>query len=86
MSCGWFGINSYFGMTAARSIVGQLGLPETTATELVVLVAIVAVQIAIAIYGFQLIKRFERIAVRVLLVTFPHPGRARDPGLQVVGG
>jgi NCS1 family nucleobase:cation symporter-1 len=70
MSCGWFGINSYFGMTAARSIVGQLGLPETNATELVVLVAIVAVQIAIAIYGFQLIRRFERIAVRVLLVTF----------------
>jgi NCS1 family nucleobase:cation symporter-1 len=70
MSAGWFGVNSYFGMTAARSIVGQLGLPETSATELVVLVVIVAVQVAIAIYGFELIRRFERVAVRILLVTF----------------
>ncbi|HWK25496.1 MAG TPA: cytosine permease [Solirubrobacter sp.] len=68
MSAGWFGINSYFGMTAARSIIGQIGLPETDATELVVLIVIVAAQIAITLFGFKLIRSYERLAVRVLLV------------------
>ncbi|HEY4280671.1 MAG TPA: cytosine permease [Conexibacter sp.] len=69
MSAGWFGINSYFGMTAARSIIGQIGLPETDATEIIVLLAIVAVQIAITIFGFRVIRSYERLAVRVLAVT-----------------
>jgi NCS1 family nucleobase:cation symporter-1 len=68
MSAGWFGINSYFGMTAARSIIGQVGLPETEATELLVLLVIVAAQIAITIFGFSFIRSYERLAVRVLLV------------------
>ncbi len=69
MSAGWFGINSYFGMTAARSIIGQIGLPETNAAEIVVLLVIVAVQIVITLFGFRLIRSYEKLAVRVLLVT-----------------
>ncbi len=68
MSAGWFGINSYFGMTAARSIIGQIGLPETDAMEIVVLIAIVIAQVAITIFGFRVIRSYERLAVRVLAV------------------
>jgi NCS1 family nucleobase:cation symporter-1 len=62
--------HSYFGMTAARSIIGQISLPETNAIEIVVLLVIVAVQIAITLFGFRLIRSYERLAVRILLVTF----------------
>jgi nucleobase:cation symporter-1, NCS1 family len=63
MSAGWFGINSFFGFTAASGIADHLGLPKGTGMDAVLLLLIVAVQLAIACYGFELIRRFERVAV-----------------------
>jgi NCS1 nucleoside transporter family len=80
MSAGWFGINSFFGVTAARGIAHHMGIPDGLGTDAVLLGLIVAVQVAIAVFGFDLIRRFERIAVAgmtfclVLLIVFAASG------------
>jgi purine-cytosine permease-like protein len=61
-TAGWFGVNSYFGVTAARSIVAQFGVPSGHATDLVLLALITSALILIAIFGYRLITRYERIA------------------------
>ena len=63
MSAGWFGVNSFFGVTAARSIAEHLGLPTGRGTDVILLVLIVIGQLVIAIFGFELIRRFERVAL-----------------------
>jgi NCS1 nucleoside transporter family len=70
MSAGWFGINSYFGVTAARSITDKVGLPVGHGMDLLLLAVIVVMQVAIAILGFERIRRFERLAVCVMTVCF----------------
>jgi NCS1 nucleoside transporter family len=70
MSAGWFGINSFFGMTAARSITDKVGLPVGKGMDLVLLAIIVVVQVLIAIYGFAAIRRFERVAVAAMAICF----------------
>jgi NCS1 nucleoside transporter family len=70
MSAGWFGINSYFGVTAARSITDKVGLPVGHGMDLVLLGVIVVAQLAIAIYGFDAIRRFERVAVSAMVICF----------------
>jgi NCS1 family nucleobase:cation symporter-1 len=70
MSAGWFGVNSFFGMTAARSITDKIGLPVGSGMDLILLGVIVVVQVLIAIYGFDAIRRFERLAVAAMAVCF----------------
>jgi NCS1 nucleoside transporter family len=70
MSAGWFGINSYFGVTAARSITDKMGLPVGHGMDLILLGVIVIAQIVIAIYGFSAIRRFERVAVIAMAICF----------------
>jgi nucleobase:cation symporter-1, NCS1 family len=70
MSAGWFGVNSFFGMTAARSITDKIGLPVGNGMDLILLGVIVVVQVLIAIYGFNAIRRFERVAVGAMVVCF----------------
>lgn len=70
MSAGWFGVNSFFGMTAARSITDKVGLPVGHGMDLILLALIVVVQVLIAIFGFQAIRRFERVAVGAMAVCF----------------
>jgi NCS1 nucleoside transporter family len=70
MSAGWFGINSYFGMTAARSITDKVGLPVGHGMDLVLLAVIVVAQVLIAIFGFEAIRRFEKLAVAAMAVCF----------------
>lgn len=70
MSAGWFGVNSYFGVTAARSITDKVGLPVGHGMDLVLLAVIVVVQVVIAVFGFDAIRRFERVAVAAMAVCF----------------
>lgn len=70
MSAGWFGVNSFFGMTAARSITDKVGLPVGEGMDLVLLGIIVVVQVLIALFGFNAIRRFERLAVLAMAVCF----------------
>ncbi|WP_426243326.1 purine-cytosine permease family protein [Nocardioides sp. LHG3406-4] len=61
-TAGWFGVNTYFGVTAARSMVGQFGVPSGNGTDLVLLAVLILALIAVAIFGYQLITRYERVA------------------------
>ena len=61
-TAGWFGVNSYFGVTAARSIVGEFGVPGGHVTDLVLLAILTLLLILVAIFGYRLIARYERVA------------------------
>ena len=61
-TAGWFGVNSYFGVTAARSIAGEFGVPGGNGTDLVLLAVLTLALIVVAVFGYQLITRYERIA------------------------
>ena len=60
---GWFGINSYFGVTAARSIAAEFGVPGGHTTDLVLLAVLTVLLVLVAVFGYRLITRYERIAL-----------------------
>jgi len=60
---GWFGINSYFGVTAARSIATEFGLPGGHGTDLLLLAVLTALLVLIAVFGYRMITRYERITL-----------------------
>jgi NCS1 family nucleobase:cation symporter-1 len=85
---GWFGINSIFG-ASALAIVAHIGyLPA--------LAIVIVAQIAIAIYGHNMIHVFERFAGPVLTLGFvviavatlgrAHPGAGFNAHAPVAGG
>ena len=61
-TAGWFGVNSYFGVTAARSMAGQFGVPGGPGTDLVLLALLTALLVLVAVFGYRLITKYERIA------------------------
>jgi NCS1 family nucleobase:cation symporter-1 len=61
-TAGWFGVNSYFGVTAARSIAGEFGVPGGNGTDLVLLAVLTLALIVVAVFGYRLITRYERVA------------------------
>jgi purine-cytosine permease-like protein len=73
-TAGWFGVNSYFGVTAARSIVGEFGVPGGQVTDLVLLAVLTLLLVLVAVYGYRLITKYERVAfigmgIALLIVT-----------------
>jgi NCS1 nucleoside transporter family len=68
MTLGWIGVNTYFPVKIAVAILGQFGIPDTGATELVVITAVVLVQVLIGFYGFYAIRTFEKYTVPVTAV------------------
>lgn len=63
MTACWFGVNNFFGVTAARSMVEGLGGSGGRGVELILLVSILAVLVAIAIFGYRSILRYEKLTV-----------------------
>ncbi|MGY4648230.1 purine-cytosine permease family protein [Mycobacterium sp. URHB0021] len=61
-TAGWFGVNSYFGVTAARSIAGQFGVAGGRGTDVVLLVVLTILLVLVAVYGYRLITKYERVA------------------------
>jgi NCS1 family nucleobase:cation symporter-1 len=61
-TAGWFGVNSYFGVTAARSIAGEFGVRGGQGTDLVLLAVLTLLLVLVAVYGYRLITRYERVA------------------------
>jgi NCS1 family nucleobase:cation symporter-1 len=61
-TAGWFGVNSYFGVTAARSIAGEFGVPGGQLTDLVLLAVLTLLLVLVAVYGYRLITKYERVA------------------------
>ncbi len=61
-TAGWFGVNSYFGVTAARSIAGQFGVPGGNGTDVLLLSLLTALLVLVAVFGYRLITKYERVA------------------------
>lgn len=62
----WFSVNSFFGVTAARSIVSGLGGPQSHALDLILLLLTNVVMIVVAVFGYRSIIRYERLTVLVM--------------------
>src|SRR5215475_11153634 len=62
---GWIGVNTYFPVKIAVAILGQLGIPDSVMTNMVVLTAVVLLQMLIAVFGFYAIRTFEKYTVPV---------------------
>src|SRR3989449_10540463 len=62
---GWIGVNPYSPVKIAVAILGQLGIPDTWLTDLVVVTFVMVLQVLIGIYGFYAIRTFETYTVPV---------------------
>src|SRR6267154_4217828 len=65
MTLGWIGVNTYFPVKIAMAILGQFGVPDTFAANLVVITVVMVLQVLIGIYGFYAIRTFEKYTVSV---------------------
>src|SRR6266581_8878020 len=65
MTMGWIGINTYFPVVLAVAILGHFGIKETFLLKFIVVTAIMIVQVGIGVYGFYLIRSFEKYTVPV---------------------
>ncbi len=63
MTACWFGVNNYFGVTAARTLVSGLGGPQGRGVDLLLLGVILGALVLIAIVGYRGILRYEKITV-----------------------
>lgn len=63
MTACWFGVNNYFGVTSARSIVMRFGVPGGKRTDLIILLVVMSILVLIAIFGYVLIIRYQRLTV-----------------------
>jgi NCS1 nucleoside transporter family len=65
MTLCWIGVNTYFPVKIAMAILGQFGVPDTWAIELIVITLVMALQVGIGVYGFYAIRTFEKYTVPV---------------------
>ena len=68
MTLGWIGVNTYFPVKIAMAILGQFGIADTWFPNVVVITLIMAIQVAIGVYGFYAIRTFEKYTVPVTVV------------------
>src|SRR3954447_4038828 len=68
MTLGWIGVNTYFPVKISVAILGQFGIPDTFAANLVVITVVMVLQVFIGIYGFYAIRTFEKYTVPVTVV------------------
>jgi NCS1 nucleoside transporter family len=67
MTMGWIGVNTYFPVLLAVGILGHFGVKETFGVKFVVVTAIMLLQVGIGVYGFYLIRSFEKYTVPITL-------------------
>jgi len=65
MTMGWIGVNTYFPVVLAVAILGHFGIRDTFLLKFLVVTAIMIVQVGIGVYGFYLIRSFEKYTVPV---------------------
>jgi len=62
---GWIGVNTYFPVKIAVAILGQFGIADSVATNMVVITVVVLLQMLIGVYGFYAIRTFEKYTVPI---------------------
>ncbi len=67
MTMGWIGVNTYFPVLLAVGILDKFGVEDTFAIRFIIVTVIMAVQVGIGVYGFYLIRTFEKYTVPVTL-------------------
>jgi nucleobase:cation symporter-1, NCS1 family len=65
MTMGWIGVNTYFPVVIAVAILGHFGISGSFGVKFIVVTVIMAIQVAIGVYGFYLIRSFEKYTVPV---------------------
>src|SRR5215472_12647588 len=65
MTMGWIGVNTYFPVVLAVAILGHFGVHSSFGLKFVVVTVIMAIQVGIGVYGFYLIRSFEKYTVPV---------------------
>jgi NCS1 nucleoside transporter family len=65
MTMGWIGVNTYFPVVLAVAILGHFGVSSSFAVKFIVVTVIMLIQVAIGVYGFYLIRSFEKYTVPV---------------------
>ena len=67
MTMGWIGVNTYFPVVLAVAILGHFGVSGTFGVKFIVVTVIMIIQVGIGVYGFYLIRSFEKYMVPVVL-------------------
>ncbi len=65
LTMGWLGVNTWIVIDLALGVLSELGFDGGTGTKYFLGFAIMAVQVVIAIYGYYLIRSFEKYTVPV---------------------
>jgi NCS1 nucleoside transporter family len=65
MTMGWIGVNTYFPVVLAVAILGHFGIGSSFAVKFIVVTVIMVIQVGIGVYGFYLIRSFEKYTVPV---------------------
>jgi NCS1 family nucleobase:cation symporter-1 len=68
LTMGWVGVNTWIVLDLVDGVLGELGWNAGTGTIYVVAFSLMALQALIAIYGFYLIRTFEKYTVPVAAV------------------
>jgi NCS1 nucleoside transporter family len=68
MTMGWIGVNTYFPVVLAVAILGHFGVGDSFAIKFAVVTVIMVIQVGIGVYGFYLIRSFEKYTVPVTFV------------------
>jgi NCS1 nucleoside transporter family len=68
MTMGWIGVNTYFPTILIVAILGEVfNVEDTFFVKFVVVTILMALQVGIGVYGFYLIRTFEKYTVPVTL-------------------
>jgi NCS1 nucleoside transporter family len=65
MTMAWIGVNTYFPVVLAIAILGKFGVHDSFAVKFIVVTVIMIIQVGIGVYGFYLIRAFEKYTVPV---------------------
>lgn len=68
LTMGWVGVNTWIVLDLAVAALGELGIDGGRGLEYVVAFLIMVAQVAIAVWGYYLIRTFERITVPITAV------------------
>jgi NCS1 nucleoside transporter family len=67
MTMGWIGVNTYFPVLLAVGILGHFGIGNTFWIKFFTVTGIMIIQVVIGVYGFYLIRTFEKYTVPVTI-------------------
>ncbi|HEY1319596.1 MAG TPA: cytosine permease, partial [Streptosporangiaceae bacterium] len=66
LTMGWIGVNTYFPVVLAVAILGHFGVSGTFLVKFIVVTVVMIIQVGIGVYGFYLIRTFEKYTVPVI--------------------